>query len=105
MMKKNIRNIFVVLTLMAFLLPSVIKLNHHHENHACHAKSEKHLHQAHENCAICEFEFSIFTSDIDSEVFQKNQPVDNYTDFYRSADFSSHSAYSFLLRAPPIKQI
>jgi len=86
-------------------MPSGIKLTHHHENHACNAKSEKHLHQAHEKCAVCDFEFSIFTSDIDSKVFQTNQPVDNYSDIYHSADFSSYCGYFFLLRAPPVKQI
>lgn len=101
-MKKKIKNITSLLLLVVFLFPSIVKLEHHHEHFKCKAKNEKHYHVYHEKCAICSFEFSIFSSDIKNVDFQKEQPLSKYCNNYNSVNYSTLSNYSFLLRAPPI---
>jgi hypothetical protein len=101
-MIRKFKNIASLLLLLVFLLPSIVKLEHHHEHFECKAKNEKHLHVFHEKCAVCNFEFSVFSSDFENIVFQKEQPVAKYCNNYRSVNYSTLSKYSFLLRAPPI---
>jgi ribosomal protein L37E len=91
--------------LLVFLSPSIVKLEHHHEHIECKAKDAKHYHASHEKCAICSFEFSVFSSDFENIHASKEQPADNFRINYRFAHFSTLSDYSFLLRAPPFEQI
>jgi wobble nucleotide-excising tRNase len=104
-MNRKFKNIASILFLLVFLIPSIVKLEHHHEHFECKAKNEKHYHILLEKCAVCNFEFSIFSSDFENIVLTKEQPVDKYCNNYRSANYSTLSKYSFLLRAPPYKQI
>jgi hypothetical protein len=99
---KKLNKISSLLLLVVFLLPSIVKLEHHHEHFHCDAKGEKHYHVHHEKCAICSFEFSVFLSGFSDIVFTKENPFDNYCNNYNSVYFSNLSQYSFLLRAPPI---
>jgi hypothetical protein len=99
---KNIASLFL---LLVFILPSIVRLEHHHEHFECKAKNEKHYHVFHEKCAVCNFEFSIFSSDFEKIVLPKEQPVAKYCNNYRSVNYSTLSKYSFLLRAPPYRQI
>ncbi len=104
-MIRKFKNIASLLLLLVFLLPSIVKLEHHHEHFECKAKNEKHYHVFHEKCAVCNFEFSIFSSDFENIVLSKEQPVAKYCNNYRSVNYSTLSKYSFLLRAPPYRQI
>jgi hypothetical protein len=104
-MIRKFKNIASLLLLSVFLLPSIVKLEHHHEHFECKAKNEKQYHVFHEKCAVCNFEFSIFSSDFENIVLQKKQPVSKYCNNYRSVNYSTLSKYSFLLRAPPYSQI
>jgi hypothetical protein len=104
-MIRKIKNITSLLLLLVFLLPSIVKLEHHHEHFNCHAENEKHLHNFHEKCAVCSFEFSDFSSDIEIIDTVNEKPLDNYSNSYSSIYYSTLSQYSFLLRAPPDKQI
>lgn len=99
------KNIISVFLLLVFLLPSIVKLEHHHEHFQCKAKNEKHFHEYHEKCAVCSFEFSVFSSDFKYFALPKEHPVAKYCINYRSVHYSSLSEYSFSLRAPPFQQI
>jgi hypothetical protein len=93
------------LLLLIFLLPSVVKLEHHHDSFICKAIDEKHYHVVHQTCAICNFEFSVFLTDIENIDLPKGNPLDNYSNNYNSRYNYNLSQFSFLLRAPPDKQI
>jgi hypothetical protein len=99
------RNIVSLTLLLVFIFPSIVKLEHHHEHFICKAKNEQHLHEFHENCFVCNFEFSVFSSDHDEIVIQNEQPEDKYTNNYSLVHYTNHAGYSFSLRAPPVKQI
>lgn len=86
---------------MVFLLPSIVKLEHHHKHFICNAKNEKHYHEFHARCGICNFEFSVFSAETKNTDLQKEHPLDNYCNNYCSEYYSNHSTFSFLLRAPP----
>lgn len=104
-MFKKLINIASLLLLVVFLLPSIVKLEHHHENFVCKAKSEKHFHNFHEKCIVCDFEFSIFSSDTENFTFQEEKLFGEIDNYYISVNHSLFSKYSFLLRAPPYKQV
>ena len=104
-MNRKYKNIVSLLFLIAFLLPSVVKLEHHHEHFICKAKNEKHYHEFHEKCNICNFEFTVFLSDIENIDLQKDNPIDRYANKYVSLSDYNLFQYSFLLRAPPCVQI
>jgi len=104
-MRGKFKNIVSLLFLLAFLLPSVVKLEHHHQHFECKAKSEKHFHEFHEKCSICSFEFTVFLSDTENVDLQKENPIDRYANKYISHYNHNLSQYSFLLRAPPCMQI
>jgi hypothetical protein len=96
------RNIASLLLLLVFLSPTIIKLEHHHEQFICNAKNEKHLHESHEKCAVCSFEFSVFSSSSSPAAIAKDKPLEAYHNHYRSQGFSILSQFSFLLRGPPV---
>ncbi len=100
-MIRKFKNTISILLLMVFLLPSIVKVEHHHEHFKCHSKNEKHIHILHDKCAICSFEFSAFLSVVDNFDLQKNIFFDNYSNNYCSKYYSDLSLYSFSLRAPP----
>ena len=104
-MIRKFKKVASLLLLFVFLLPSIVKLEHHPEHFECKAKNEKHYHVFHKKCAVCNFEFSIFSPDFENIVLQKEQPVSTYCNNYRSVNYSTLSKYSFLLRAPPYRQI
>jgi hypothetical protein len=105
MMTGKFKNIASFLLLLVFLSPSIVKLEHHHEHFACKARDAEHCHVLHEKCAVCSFEFSVFSSDFENIHASKAQPAGNFRISYRFAYFSTLSNYSFLLRAPPFTQI
>jgi hypothetical protein len=99
---KNSTSLFL---LAVFLLPSIVKLEHHHESYDFKANNEQHVQSLHEKCAVCDFGFSAFSLTFEHFVLQKDNPAFNFSNNYRSVTYSSLSNYSFLLRAPPAKQI
>jgi hypothetical protein len=101
----RIKSLASLLLLLVFVFPTIIKLKHHHEHFVCHAKNQKHFHEFHQNCSICSFEFSVFTSDSDNVSIAKENPKDSYCNNYSSQPYSNLSQFSFSLRAPPCKTI
>ncbi|MFA6403790.1 MAG: hypothetical protein WCX31_19495 [Salinivirgaceae bacterium] len=104
-MMRKFNIIAPIVFLMVFLMPSVVKFEHHHESFICNAKHEKHYHVYHEKCEICNFEFSAFSSGFDTFDLPNHQPLDSYVNHYTSRYSSALSQHSFLLRGPPNKQI
>jgi len=104
-MNKAIKYITSFLLLLVFLIPTVVKLEHNHENFKCKAKNKKHYHTYHKPCDICSIEFSIFNSNLENDVLKKKRPADKYNNIYRSANYTTLTEYSFLLRAPPYNRI
>jgi len=103
-MSRTLKKITSLFLLVAFLMPSVVKLEHHHENFICKTKKEKRFHVFHENCNICNFEFSIFTSTDEIIEPTKEETLVGYINNYCSAYYYNFSAFSFSLRAPPSLQ-
>jgi len=101
LMIRKFKNIVSLLFLIAFLLPSIVKLGHHHEHFICKAKNETNLHVRLDKCIICNFEFASFLSDIENIDLQKDKPIDPYCNQYVSLHNYNLIQYSFLLRAPP----
>lgn len=91
--------------LTVFLLPSLIKIAHHHEHSECYAKNEIQYHEYHSKCAVCNFEFSVFSLEFENIVLENILPATNYLNNYCSVKYSTFTKYSFLLRAPPFKQV
>jgi len=105
LMIKKLKNIISLLLLLVFLLPTIVKLEHHHDHFIYKAKNEKHFHEFHEKCSICNFEFASFLSSVEIIDLQKENPIDPYCNNYNSLYNYCLSQYSFLLRAPPERQI
>jgi hypothetical protein len=101
-MIRKLKNIISLLLLLVFLLPTVVKLEHHHKYDVSDSKNEKHSFVFHDNCPICNFEFSVFLTSIDNIHYQKDKHFDNYINNYNSRYNSNFSQFSFSLRAPPL---
>jgi hypothetical protein len=100
-MVRVLRNGIAILMVAIFLLPTMVKLEHHHDHFVCHAKSEKHFHDHHEKCQICSFEFSFFMSEEFFSLPENLISFGVYTNDYKAGNFSNIPDYTFLLRAPP----
>lgn len=94
--------IVAFMLLLVFLLPSIIKIAHHHEESTCSSSNEALITEYHEECPVCNFEFSVFTSDFTFLLLSSEQPEVGYSNLYKSVFCYSLSEFSFLLRAPPI---
>lgn len=101
-MIKNFKNIASLFFLLVFIIPSIVKHEHHHAHNEYEAKNDKNNHVFIEKCAICSFEFSVFSSDIENVLLAKKQLLSEYKNNYQSVDCSLYFNFSFLLRAPPI---
>lgn len=89
------------LILLVFLLPTAVKLEHHHEHDDCQQESTLLYHSFHEDCDICNFEFAAFCQNFGISDLEKENPSDNYRNHYRPANYSGQSESATLLRGPP----
>jgi hypothetical protein len=104
-MIEKLRKISFFMLVLVFLAPSIVKLGHHHKEFYCNAKNEKHFHNYHQKCDICQFEFSVLKTE-NSHLISKNElPPDSYTNQYSSILNTFFAEYSFSLRAPPFYTI
>jgi hypothetical protein len=103
-MIRKFKNITSILLLFVFLLPTIIKVEHHHKYSATDLKTDRHNTRLQDSCPICNFEFSIFISNTGNIHLQNEYFSDSYFNNYNSK-YSNHSKFSFLLRAPPVIQI
>jgi hypothetical protein len=88
--------------MLVFLLPLIVKAEHHHERSESKAKNENHHYILKDKCVICNYEFSVFRPNIGDIAFQKENQSEHFCNNYDSAYFSNLSRLSFLLRAPPM---
>lgn len=98
---KHIRSVLSLMMAIIFMMPLLVKMEHHHDPFVCHADSEKHLHEHHDDCAICHFEFSLFNRPDDTILPAKairlcSQVAEAYQSFVPSG-----TAHTFFLRGPP----
>ena len=100
MIKKFKKSVSLFLVI-AFLFPSIVKFEHHHLHFELKNTSEKQIHEFHEKCNICNFEFAVFLADVKNIVLHQEIPTDCYFNNYTSHYSYSLSQYSFLLKAPP----
>ena len=102
-MIRKFNNITSSLLLLVFLLPSIVKLEHHHKHLISEAQTAYPVFT--EKCSICSFEFSVFLSDFGCAGLPKGKPIVSYFNNYDSVYYSNLTHFSILLRAPPYKQI
>ena len=105
LMIRKFKNITSLLLLSVFLLPSLVKIEHHQDHGVTKAINEEIYNVLHKKCVICNFEFSVFLTSIENIDLQKENPLDRYCNSYNSRYNSNQSQLSFLLRAPPSRQI
>jgi hypothetical protein len=104
-MNRKFKNITSLLLLFVFLLPSVVKLEHHHQHFLYKAENENFSHFLYQKCGICNFEFFVFLSDFGNIDLHDEKPLTNYCNNYYCSYYSNLSQFSYLLRAPPGLQI
>ncbi|HNW98858.1 MAG TPA: hypothetical protein PKK00_10655 [Bacteroidales bacterium] len=102
MKNKSYKNIISIFLLGIFLLPTIIKLEHHHEHYIYKSDNKKHIHEFHHKCEICKFEFSTYTPSPVKTANSKNVINYFYNNIYTSAVFIEQNILSFSLRAPPL---
>ena len=95
-----------ILALLLFLAPNFVQDYHriwgHHENHTERiSNSGLQIHEHHEKCAVCVFEFNT-VDDIPFYVFSPNLPAEQCFYAEKSKSQALKSAfYYYNLRAPP----
>ncbi len=100
--RKILLNIISISFLVVFLTPTAIQFFHsEHEHFKCNAQHEKHFHEKHENCKICDFSFSVYQQQILKLKIEKIHFHDILTTNYISKFFHQSSTLNFFLRAPP----
>lgn len=100
-MISQIQKITSLLMVLGLLTPSIVKLEHEHDDFVCKATTEKHLHTYHEKCDVCNFEFSLFSEAHPYQPITKSEFDSNYYSPFNQAFVGSNFIYSFRLRGPP----
>jgi hypothetical protein len=102
-MIQKLKNTISILMVIMLFMPSIIKIEHHHDHFDEPIVCGKYFHQVHEKCAVCSFEYSVFLSeDINITSSKAELLLDSYNNSYIPFQYSDHSNYSFSLRAPPV---
>lgn len=91
--------------LLVFLMLSVVKLEHRYDHFLCKAENEKHYHDLHRECSVCNSEFPVFLKSAENFHSVKEIPSDAYRNNYSTRNNFNPDEFSFLLRAPPFRQI
>jgi hypothetical protein len=100
-MHKKFLSVLALMLLMVFLAPTVIKLGHQHDHEVTHHTGKgNNFQDYHQKCPICNYEFSVFSTDVESieRLIQKALPPH---EIYSIIYCYSESKFSFFLRAPP----
>lgn len=101
-MLRRYNNITSPILLLVFLLPLIIKIEHHHKHFISETSTDNQTLVITEKCIICSFEFSVFLSDLGNIDLPKGKPLINYFNNYDSVYYSNFSKFSLSLRAPPV---
>jgi len=98
----NQKHIVSILLAMILFIPAVVKLEHHHE-YDCNHKNEKGSATFFsEKCLVCDLQFLTFIVKDSVKNTIRFVHIDVIACSYISAFYPNHSAYLFLLRAPPV---
>lgn len=97
----RLKYIFTLLLVLLLFAPIIVKFEHHHNHFECKSKTEKHIHTEQEKCYICNFEFSVFSSNFNELFTVKISPLIKFIHSCYKFHNSNWSKYSFSLRAPP----
>jgi len=100
-MSDKLKIFFCFFLVLILLFPTFVKLEHNHHHFSCLSKTEKHIHQGHDRCSICSFEYSVFIYGNLSVSAAEGKFVDIYSNIYKSSVYFNDFKYNFLLRAPP----
>ncbi len=89
--------------MLVFLLPSIVKLEHHHEHNDCSSTNGDHYQEFHDKCAVCDYDFSVIFMDfIDIEI-PKAEQLSQYLIDDLPVNDSTPAQYLYLLRGPPLQ--
>ncbi len=93
----------VLLLLAVFTFPLLVKSTHfHHYNHdSAHYGTGKYIHEFHEKCAVCNYEFSVFYPGEEFEDSLQLEPPYINIQCILPVHFPGTLPYTFLLRSPP----
>lgn len=89
------------LLLVVFLMPSIVKIEHHHTHGGPADNIECTPQEYHDICIICNFEFFVFLSEEEAINFEKEDHSKYLISDHFSAHFQNLPHFNFLLRAPP----
>jgi hypothetical protein len=104
-MMGKFRKITSGLLLLVFLLPSIVKAEHRHKRALFNVTDEKTHQRFSENCPVCNFEYSAFLANYTDNKLTDEYQTDSYCINYISRNNNNLNQFSFLLRAPPARQI
>jgi len=93
-----------ILLLVVFLTPMTVKFFHHHEPVKYIPGSPQNSTSYQEKCAICNFEFSLFSQQNDKIFSQPTVLTDHYCNHYSIGKIVIPFINLFRLRAPPFRQ-
>ena len=104
----NKQKLIPLFLLLVFLAPMALIIEHHHEDQTHHcsiafgdAAQDATYEEAHEECAICEYEFSHVISHPKEIISQTSKPAFDFLNHYSSIIISGTENNSYALRAPP----
>lgn len=100
-MRPKFKKIISLILLMVFLLPTIIKAEHHHTYNIIHKKDEKQGPVFKENCAICNFALPAFIPDKENIDLLIEDLLIGYINNYQSPSLFNHTQITFSLRGPP----
>lgn len=101
-MSRNKKHIVSIILVMILLMPTVIKLEHHHDHHCNHDHDNRSITLFEEKCFICDFQFSTFISNEFIPYTVRFDYAELSTNQHTSFQYLNNCKYSFLLRAPPV---
>lgn len=100
-MGEKFKTIASIILLVVFLAPTIVKLEHDHKHITDNLKNEKQSTVFKRNCPICNFEFSVFISDVKIIDIQDVKLLSYYFNNYHSPSFSNCAQFQYSFRAPP----
>jgi len=101
-MTRNRKHIVSIILAMILLMPTLIKLEHHHDHNCNHDQDNRSTTLFEEKCFICDFQFSTFVSNEFIPYSISFDYIELRTNSNTSFHYLNNSKYSFLLRAPPV---
>lgn len=100
-MISGFKKIAYLLLVLAYWMPFVAKLDHHHIFVPCKDSGKLHFHDRHEKCKTCSFDFSVCSDPPSNFSFSETDYPDIVLSGFYGNYFPGNPYFSFLLRGPP----